>query len=87
MKWGERTLEDNWRRKSRRTLSEVSQVEGSVTDTLDGESSVPVLDNKSREFYLVDIPLNDSSMKVSDERLEQALFNMGVIYKQQLLVV
>ena len=85
MKWGERTLEDNWRRKSRRTLSEVSQVEGSVTDTLDGESSVPVLDNKSREFYLVDIPLNDSSMKVSDERLEQALFNMGVIYKEQLL--
>jgi tetratricopeptide (TPR) repeat protein len=85
MKWGERTLEDNWRRKSRRTLSEVNQVEGSVTDTLEGESSVPVLDNKSREFYLVDIPLNDSSMKISDERLEQALFNMGVIYKEQLL--
>jgi len=85
MKWGERTLEDNWRRKSRRTLSEVNQVEGSVTDSLDGESSVPVLDNKSREFYLVDIPLNDSSMKISDERLEQALFNMGVIYKEQLL--
>ena len=62
-----------------------SQVEGSLTDTLDGESSVPVLDNKSREFYLVDIPLNDSSMKISDERLEQALFNMGVIYKEQLL--
>ncbi len=85
MKWGERTLEDNWRRKSRRTLSEVNQVEGSVTDTLEGESSVPVLDNKSREFYLVDIPLNDSSMRISDERLEQALFNMGVIYKEQLL--
>ena len=85
MKWGERTLEDNWRRKSRRTLSEVNQVEGSVTDTLEGESSVPVLDNKSREFYLVDIPLNDSSMKISDEKLELALFNMGVIYKEQLL--
>ena len=85
MKWGDRELEDNWRRKSKRTLTQITQEEGSEADTLDGGSATQVLDNKTREFYLVDIPLSDSAMKISDVRLEDALFNMGVIYKDQLL--
>ncbi|MEA3462521.1 MAG: tetratricopeptide repeat protein [Bacteroidota bacterium] len=85
MKWGERTLEDNWRRKSKRTLSEITQEQGSEGDTLDGGGSLPILDNKSREFYLVSIPLTDSAMVLSDSRLEEALYNMGVIYKESLL--
>ena len=85
MKWGERTLEDNWRRKSRRTISQISQPEGSESDTLNGGEGTAVLDNKTREFYLMDIPLSDSAMKISDERLEEALFDMGLIYKEDLL--
>ena len=34
MKWGERVLEDNWRRSNKRTLSQISQVEGSEADSL-----------------------------------------------------
>jgi tetratricopeptide (TPR) repeat protein len=85
MKWGDRVLEDNWRRKNKRTLSQVTQVEGSPGDTLNGGDNLPVLDNKTREYYLVNIPLTDSAMKMSDQRLEQALYNMGVIYKERLL--
>ena len=85
MKWGDRVLEDNWRRKNKRTLSQVTQVEGSTGDTLNGGGNVPVLDNKTREYYLVHIPLTDSAMEMSDQRLEQALYNMGVIYKERLL--
>lgn len=85
MKWGERVLEDNWRRSNKRTLSRVTQDEGSESDTLNGEDGTPVLDNKSREFYLVNIPLSDSAMEISNGRLEEALFNMGLIYKQDLL--
>jgi tetratricopeptide (TPR) repeat protein len=85
MKWGERILEDNWRRKNKRSLIQAPQELGSEAGTLDGGNGVPVLDNKSREFYMVDIPLSDSAMKLSDERLEDALFNMGVIYMEQLL--
>jgi len=85
MKWGDRVLEDNWRRKNKRTLSQVTQVEGSPADTLEGGGNLPVLDNKTREYYLVNIPLTDSAMKKSDQRLEQALYNMGVIYKERLL--
>ncbi len=85
MKWGERTLEDNWRRKSKRTNSQMEQVEGSEGDTLNGGGGVPILDNKSREFYLVSIPLTDSAMVLSNNRLEDALYNMGLIYKENLL--
>ena len=85
MKWGERTLEDNWRRKSKRILSELNLEQGAEADTLEGGGSTPVLNNKTREFYLVTIPLTDSAMEISDGKLEESLFNIGVIYKEQLL--
>jgi TolA-binding protein len=84
MKWGERRLEDNWRRKNKQTISDRTQ-EGAEGDTLSGDKSTPLFDNKSREYYLINIPLNDSAMKQSHLRLEDALYNMGVIYKEDLL--
>jgi len=85
MKWGERRLEDNWRRKNKRTITDRGEGEGMEGDTLNGGGSTPVFDNKSREFYLINIPLTDSAMAQSDMRLEEALYNMGVIYKEELL--
>jgi tetratricopeptide (TPR) repeat protein len=85
MKWGERKLEDNWRRKNKQSISSMIPGEGTEADTVNGGAAIPIFDNKSREFYLVNIPLNDSSMEQSHLRLEDALFNMGVIYKENLL--
>jgi hypothetical protein len=84
MKWGERKLEDNWRRKNKQALSDLPGA-GGESDTINGEGGIPIFDNKSREFYLAAIPLNDSSLEQSDIRLEDALYNMGVIYKEKLL--
>lgn len=84
-KWGDRQLEDNWRRKNKQTLSQPgsgAEVEG---DSVNGGEGTRIMDNKSREYYLVNIPLTDSAMEQSNLRLEEALFNMGVIYKQNLL--
>jgi TolA-binding protein len=85
MKWGDRKLEDNWRRKSKATLSQFGQNQGSEGDTLNGGGNLPVLDNKSREYYLVSVPLTDSAMALSKDRMEDALYNMGLIYKENLL--
>lgn len=85
MKWGERKLEDNWRRKSKATQSQLNQAMGMESDSAGTGIDTPVLNNKTREFYLVNIPLTDSAMAISSERMEEALFNMGVIYKDQLL--
>lgn len=85
MKWGERKLEDNWRRKNRQTLSSMNPEESIEGDSIAVGDGTPIFDNKSREFYLASIPLDDSSMMVSNLRLEEALFSMGVIYKENLL--
>ena len=81
MKWGERKLEDNWRRKNKQTLSSLAPGRETEGDSVNG-GGTPIFDNKSREFYLVNIPLTDSAMEQSHLRLEDALFIMGVIYKE-----
>ncbi|HDS07000.1 MAG TPA: tetratricopeptide repeat protein [Bacteroides sp.] len=85
MKWGDRTLEDNWRRKNKQTISGTARSEGTAEDTISGEGAPRILDNKSREYYLVNVPLTDSAMEQSHLRLEDALYNMGLIYKDNLL--
>ena len=85
MKWGDRTLEDNWRRKNRQNLSDLTGGMNAEGDSLNGGNGPLIFDNKSREFYLVNIPLTDSAMEQSNLRLEDALYNMGVIYKENLL--
>ena len=85
MKWGERKLEDNWRRKNKQSLSSLVGGLGTEGDSINGEGGTPIFDNKSREYYLINIPLTDSAMTESDIRLEKALYNIGVIYMDHLL--
>lgn len=85
MKWGERKLEDNWRRKNKQTLSSMGIGADAESDSVNGGGGVAVFDNKSREYYLINIPLTDSARQESDRRLENALYNMGLIYKDNLL--
>ncbi|MCX7986888.1 MAG: tetratricopeptide repeat protein [Bacteroidales bacterium] len=87
LKWGNRKLEDNWRRSNKNTLSteggetladEEKTGEAGNKDTHKG------LSNKTREYYLVDLPLTDSAMKVSHERILSNLFVSASIYKNDL---
>jgi outer membrane protein assembly factor BamD (BamD/ComL family) len=42
------------------------------------------LDNKSREFYLQNLPLTDSLVTISNNRIQEALFRVGEIYEINL---
>jgi tetratricopeptide (TPR) repeat protein len=85
MKWGDRKLEDNWRRSNRQSVTElIGEEDENGGEVTEGGATV-VIDNKSREFYLRDIPLTDSAMEVSHRRLEEALYNMAMIYRDDLL--
>lgn len=79
-KWGNRKLEDNWRR-SNKTVMEWDDV--SQSDEESNEDNKKGLDNKSREYYLVDIPLTDSAYAESEKKMESAYFNLGVVYKDK----
>ncbi len=85
MKWGNRKLEDNWRRRNKESLEIVdpTQPEGEVNDTTGGKTQ-QVLSRKTREYYLMEIPLTDSAMELSHQHLEEALYNMGVVYRNDL---
>lgn len=85
MKWGERKLEDNWRRSNKQTVTELLDENGMNGNGENGQDSIVLIDNKSREYYLRDIPLTDSALDQSHIMLEEALYNMGVIYQKDLL--
>lgn len=90
LKWGNRPLEDNWRRKNKTPLINVAQDinrnNGDINKTKENSitNENTNKDNKSREFYLQKIPLSDSAFKNSLSRAEKALFNTGLIYKNEL---
>lgn len=77
-KWGNRKLEDHWRRSNKSSVSS-DQIESDTTGA-DSLAGPKVTDNKSREYYLQDVPLNDSLMEISNEKIMDALFSAGNIY-------
>lgn len=84
-KWGNRKLEDNWRRKNKAIVAmEEGTEEGE--ETTDGEKPKnKQSDNKTREYYLADVPLTDSMMQVSHAKMIEAYFNAGLVYKERFL--
>jgi glycerol-3-phosphate cytidylyltransferase-like family protein len=75
-KWGNRKLEDNWRRKNKMVI--ITMSEEDELAAIDSAKN-PIMNKKSREYYLQDLPLTDSLMEVSNKNIEEALFNAGEI--------
>lgn len=82
-RWGDRKLEDLWRISNKQTHSfdDLAIVDIESIDELEGEQEESVI---SRENYLANIPLSDEQLKESNERLIQAYYNKGLIYKNRL---
>jgi len=83
--WGNRKLEDNWRRKNKQTI-EIFETD-EIKETSDAETkleSKKISDNKNPEFYLKDIPLTEEALESSHTRLKEALYNAGTIYYEEL---
>lgn len=83
-RWGQRTLEDNWRRKNKETIlpaEEQEEEEGfaSASSTLPGDE-----DWRTEAFYLKNLPLTAEAVSASNQSIEEALFNAATIYREQL---
>lgn len=83
--WGRRKLEDNWRRKNKQVVDFGDDQLGALAegDSIPGQKPRPT-DPKSKEYYLVDLPLNDSLMKISHQKIIDAFFAVGEIYQNEL---
>jgi outer membrane protein assembly factor BamD (BamD/ComL family) len=82
-KWGERRLEDNWRRRNKSVTNFdmfAEDGEGMATD-----SAAEPVDLKSKEYYLSQLPMTDSAKVVAHENIEEALYNMAKVYREQFV--
>lgn len=81
-RWGDRNLENNWRRSNKSTT-------GSVNSSLQGngnvasENNLPESDIESKEYYLKNLPMNDSLIEVSDQMIADALYNSARVYHEK----
>ena len=76
--WGDRKLEDDWRRKNKNSVSFDEFGNGEGTET------VAENDPYAPEFYIKDLPLTAEQVEKSNKDIAEGLYNLGVIYKNQL---
>ena len=80
--WGDRPLEDNWRRKSRRstgTFADVAEIAGDSS-----VAAVPTETSKTLEEYLAELPQTEAEIKAAHNKIIPALYQVGLIYKERL---
>jgi tetratricopeptide (TPR) repeat protein len=81
--WGSRENEDDWRRSDKIAIANFKEFEVDSIDTLNPVIR-PVNDSLTVESLLANLPINDSLLSVSNEKLSAALYDAGIIYKDQL---
>jgi hypothetical protein len=85
--WGQRENEDNWRYSNipaELTFDEEEFNDSIPEDSLATENEKTPIEELQPEDLMGDIPLTDSAMSASNERLLEALYSSGMIYKEQL---
>ncbi|MCS6980497.1 MAG: hypothetical protein NZM15_10425 [Flavobacteriales bacterium] len=83
--WGNRKNEDNWRRKTKTPdPAALAQAGGSPLDTAGSAKASEEEARYNPETYLAQLPLTDSALAASNERIWDALYALGLIYKEKL---
>lgn len=85
--WGNRPLEDNWRRANKvsaviSTAEEGSDGEISEREQEDEENVVPA--HHKPEYYLANIPATEEQKATSNAMIADAMFAMATIYDEKL---
>ena len=87
--WGNRPLDDNWRRSQKESGAISFKVEkGKVSDEpVDGiivnsTNKMPL--DLRKKALLAELPLTPEMMEVSNQKLEEAMYKVGKLYYQQL---
>lgn len=81
-KWGNRKLEDNWRRSNKETF--IEEEGGDDKKDTSAVKSGKLASNQTREYYLKDLPMTQEKIEKSNELIADAYYNLGSIYKDQL---
>ena len=92
--WGNRTLEDNWRRLSKATSAimedgytdeEAMATDSTITDSTQWVQTIQMeTDIHKPEYYLQQIPKNPADIAQSNELIARALYNMVCLYRDRV---
>jgi tetratricopeptide (TPR) repeat protein len=83
-RWGDRKLEDNWRR-SNKTRVNIVQTSANGNETNQQADTVSAdHDYKKPQYYLKNLPLNDSLIAISNDKIATALLNAAKAYAEQI---
>jgi len=82
-KWGERRLEDNWRRRNKG----VSDFQDLVSNdpSAPSDSAAAKVDLKSKDYYLKQLPLTDSAKVETNLLIERSLFQLAKVYREKFV--
>lgn len=84
-KWGNRKLEDNWRRTNKTVIEYEIDDQSSLADNNIDTLQLPGADDfRNREYYLKDIPFTDEEKETALEEISNALYMAGSIYYSDL---
>jgi len=83
-KWGQRKYEDLWRLSNKVVTDFGNNELGENSDSLKKLETLKESDLKNPKTYLAQIPLTPEAIEISNKKISEALFNIGVIYKESL---
>lgn len=98
-RWGSRKLEDDWRRRNKASFSlapgggednaedeegQTTDDEAGAEDKLDADAQERMNDPHYPEYYLKQIPKDDAERAVCNDVIQEGLYNMGLILKDDL---
>ncbi len=76
--WGERPLEDHWRRVDKSSVDNfINDEESQIT-----EDNVDVLpEDQTVQFYLKNLPFNVDQQEIANQKIINSLYQLGIIYR------
>jgi tetratricopeptide (TPR) repeat protein len=77
-KWGDRPLEDDWRRSNR------SSSFGTDEEVVLEENTVPTIDPNNVSEYLGDYPKTEAEVEKAHSQIREAMYKLGSLYRERL---
>ena len=82
--WGQRKLEDDWRRLTKTSFAGGDGTMGADADSLLSEMGQQKSNVKSLDEYLAELPQTDEEIAGAHNKIIGALYDIGTIYKERL---
>lgn len=82
--WGQRSNEDDWRRSDKVVFASFTDPSDSSETSNSTLSDITALDSLTPEMLVANLPLSDSALRESRDRMMNAYFDAGSIYDEQL---